>query len=648
MAPAVSVLLSIVGVASIASCDPSGPSRPAIFARRFPNAAFACYPGDLTEMEREEILRTMGALPPALLAPPDARFFTDQIVWTSDGLQGPSVRAAAASLTYSFPTDGIEWGLSQIYLTGLNRLNEKFVQLFGTFDVDKGHELVRQGLASWRRYAAVSYQEVSDNNSPEDQVIFRSPFRGDIRIGGTQSGTPNFLAYNAFPSPALVGVGGADMCINTSYFVPQTLSSPTNNFRILRNVVAHEHGHGLGFIHSIPCDNTKLMEPFLSTAFDMVQPDEIRGVQRNYGDRFAGNNSPATAKDFGNLVSPVKHSVIERSLSVNGADGFNGTNEDWFRFSLDGAAVQTLIITVDPVGGTSTQGQQVSGCTGVTANVTATQAGDLAVELRSADGSSVIQVASSGGPGASEMIQIVAPVFGTYTVRVYDVGPNSPANQIVQLYDLTIRIDDSKASPRAIAGLNKIIGAYSNCYFFGNINSYATEPGAGLSNFEWDLDGDGVFGSSLRADTRIAYVSNGDYPVTLRVTDTNGLTDTDTIHVLVFAAATIVNGIAPNQGRRGASVPVTISGGNLRRLQAANVTVMGSGVTVTGNAVSNGLGTSVSGLSFVVAANAPLGPRDVYIANQDGAYLAHGAFTVIPRFQLNFDSRALNPPADGQ
>src|SRR5262245_32724578 len=46
----------------------------------FPYRALACYPDDLTDAERAEIIRATGALPPALLAPPNARFYADQIV----------------------------------------------------------------------------------------------------------------------------------------------------------------------------------------------------------------------------------------------------------------------------------------------------------------------------------------------------------------------------------------------------------------------------------------------------------------------------------------------------------------------------------------------------------------------------------------
>ncbi|MEK6642372.1 MAG: PKD domain-containing protein [Planctomycetota bacterium] len=591
----------------------------------------ACYPDDLTDDERAEIIRVFGARPPAMNRLAGERFFTDVVVWTGDGVQGPSRQAAPAKLTYSFPTDGIVWGLEEVAPINLNRLNEKLYGLFGVFNLDRGREYIRQGLASWRRVSALTYQEVQDNNSPMDEELPRLPTRGDIRIGGIQAGIPNFIAYNAFPSSSFVGVQGADMCINTSYFNATTLSDPATDYRKLRNVIAHEHGHGLGFIHTVPCNSTKLMEPFLTALLDMVQLDEMRGVQRNYGDRYAGNHSPAAAHDFGDLTEPVKRSVVERFLSVNGADGVNNTNEDWFRFHLSSYDVLTLQIIVTPRGGSALQGQQETACVGSGTTVDANRAGDLAVELRNGDGSQIIRTASSSPPGLSELISVSGLVPGTFMVRVYDGGPNPELNQILQLYDLTIRLDSAKAPPKAIAGIDKTIAAFSDCFFMGHLNSYATEPGVSIVRYDWDLNGDGANEQLDNPTPQQFFFSNGVHEVTLRVTDSNGLTATDTIRVTVFASVTTISSVTPVRAYRGQTVPVEITGTNFKHVTAAHVSVSGVGVNVVGEAVSDGLGTELTGLSFVVAPNAPVGARNVSVANQDGSATRLGAFTVDQR-----------------
>ncbi|MBL0927111.1 MAG: matrixin family metalloprotease, partial [Phycisphaerales bacterium] len=599
-----------------------------------------CFDPQSTPEQYAEIMRKYQALPPGLLAEPGERFFTDTTVWATDGgvVGGGSGRAQPARLTVSFPGDGVSWG--QPGSQGPNTLNAA-LSAAPFSALDRGREFFRQSLASWRRYSSVTYFEVRDDNSAMDTSTSRVASRGDIRIGSISQGGPGgVLAYNFFPN------GGGDMTMDTDDFTGSNFSNTNNNFRFLRNTVAHEHGHGLGYAHPTPCNNTKLMEPFLSTAFDMVQIDERRGVQRNYGDRYAGNNSAANARDFGNLTTPTPRSIIERDLSTNGVSGFNNSNQDWFRFTIDTA--QNVTISVVPTGGTYQNAQQTSGCNPTTGpNVVASQAGNLTLELRAADGTTILNTAA-GAAGATETItrttgsggQLPA---GTYFVRVIDVGPNDAANQIVQLYDMTLRIGNSTAVPYANAGINgKRIAANTNCYFMGDINSAAKESGASIANpggYAWDLDGDGTFEVVGQSQPNRQYTSSGVYNVTLRVTDSNGQTDTDTVTVTVFGGTTNISSVSPNTGGTGTIVPITINGANFKTVTAASqVTVSGTGVTVTGTPVSNALGTQLTGLSLNIGGGATLGGRSITVtpASVDGGqtpadapFTLSNAFTVV-------------------
>ncbi len=588
-----------------------------------------CFPSDPTP-EQLAYIQRVRALAPTQAPIDPSRFILDNFAWQAGGSPGIGGGALPVDLTYSFPKDTTTWGLEGISVPGPSELSQKLIALFGSGNLDLGREHIRQALATWRRAAGITYQEVADDNAPMDQLESRVGTRGDIRFGGRTLGINFFLAYNAFPSAQGGGIaGGGDMFINTSYFQAQWFNNPADNFRYFRNVVAHEHGHGLGLIHTVPCDATKLMEPFISVLFDAAQWDDIRAAQRNYGDRFAPNHSAATAKDLGELSPPTgPRSVREVLLSTNGSSGINSTNQDFFRFTL--AAARPLTITAQPVGGTYPQGSQIAECDGVGINtVDATNAGDLTMELRDSSGFTVLFTSAAGGPGVPESITTTLQP-GTYFVRVFDTGFNPPANQTVQLYNLTVRVAGALYPPRAIAGVHKRTFANAKCFFIGNVASWVNEPGATMGSWDWDLDGDGTF-ETTGAQVFRTYPSNGTIPVTLRVTDSNGLSATDTINVTVFNAAASITGVSPGTVPQGSSTPVVITGTNLKGVTSASqFTASGSGVTFTGTPVVNPLGTQVTGLSVWVGPWASTTARTISVTNSDGLGTTSGNATSAP------------------
>ena len=588
-----------------------------------------CFVSDPTPEQLAQILSRFGARPPGEFLGMQNRFWTASNAWNANG--GGLVaagRASPAALTYSFIPDGTAWFDCNGGANQPSNLTAKFTTLFGAGSEDRGRELWRQAIAGWRRYSALTYSEVSDDGSGWTSSTAFPTGRGVVRIGGiseTPSGGTSLgiLACNNFPS------SGADQSINTDYFTASAFNSSASNYRYFHNVVGHEHGHGLGAGHPVPCDHTKLMEPFINTNFDLLQIDDIRFAQRNYGDRFAGNNSAATATDFGDLTSPSVRSVIEPSLSTNGVSGVNGTSTDWFKFTL--SSPQDVTITVNPTGGSYQAGTQSSGCTASQNPIpvdNAAAAGNVDLFLYDSSGTNLLN-SSNNSAGIAEVVDRTAagPIgqlpAGTYYVRVADVGPDDSVSQILQLYDLTIRVGTSKAPPKAIAGVNKRCAAGARCWFYGNINSYATEPGASIVTYQWDFDGDGTFDTSV-ANNSFVYVSNGVYNVKLQVIDNSlgaglGLSATDTIQVTIFNATGLVSAVSPPQANVGTTVPITIVGQNFKGVTSlSQIALSGTGVTLTGNPVSNLLGTQITGLSATVAPDAPLGARNVTITNCDG------------------------------
>ncbi len=602
-------------------------------ASRFGRAAEPqhCYPDNLPPAERERIITETELLAPVLWGlDPNQRFFPAGTVWTGDGAQGPSRQAIPVRFTYSFPPDGTLWGLAPRPVVP-NDLNSALAFVFGGTNPDLGREYMRQALAGWRRTANMSYTEVADDGSQHDFDVARRSTRGDIRIGAGFPWPDSYLAYNFFPD------GGSDMFFNSRYWEGNFFARPDNSYRYLRNTTAHEHGHGIGCFHVTPCTETALMEPFISVAYEQQQIDDIRNSHTNYGDRYAGNTSPASAKDFGNLTSPSVRSVFERTLSTNGAGGPGGTGEDWFRFTT--SSTQDITITVTPTGGTYVNGSQSSSCSGPQATVNASAAGNLAVELRDSAGAVTILSASSAPAGIAEVINAPGRPAGTYTLRVVDNGPNDPVNQILQTYDLTVRVGASFAPPTAIAGLNKRIGTGTACYFMGDINSFANDSGASITQYDWDLDGDGTFETIDDPRPSTDYNTPGTRAVTLRVTDSNGMTDTDTINVEVFDESFSVNAISPYPWRQaqGTTVPITIFGKGLSAITSVDqITLSGSGITLIGVPNVSADGATLTGLSAIVDANAPKGARVVTVTPPGDGPAGTAAFYLYPLEPGNF------------
>ncbi|MCX7924263.1 MAG: matrixin family metalloprotease, partial [Fimbriimonadales bacterium] len=221
------------------------------------------------------------------------------------------------------------------------------------------------------------------------------------------------LAFNYFPNTG-------DMVLDSS----ESWQSSGATYRFLRNTVMHEHGHGLGFGHVIPTNQTKLMEPYLNTNFDGPQDDDIRGVHRFYGDPYELNNTAAQATLI-DMTSPNNPSLEFASLART-------ADVDWYRLQIP--AFRRLTVTITPIGSTYQVGPD--GGTPTTINTLAIQ--NLDVELRDSAGTTVLATANSNGVGVAEQIvnYIPPPAGGTFTVRVFS---GSGSTNDVQRYRITVQ-----------------------------------------------------------------------------------------------------------------------------------------------------------------------------------------------------------------
>ena len=253
--------------------------------------------------------------------------------WTLTMFGNTGSIGTPARYGYSFVPDGTFVPNSGLGF-GPSELQGKLTTQFGSSVIWR--QKFRQMFDSWESISGSRYEEVSDDGAPLHFFPGQIGQRGDLRISGIVMTEPGVLAYNFFPN-------GGDMVMNTDHNWGVT----SNDYRFFRNVVAHEHGHGMGLAHVMPTNETKLMEPFLSTLFDGPQVDDLQGCQFLYGDILEDNDDVGHATNVGMVSSgqAVELIAIERPA-----------DRDWFLVEIPEGF--NLTVRAEPVGSVYFVGSQ--------------------------------------------------------------------------------------------------------------------------------------------------------------------------------------------------------------------------------------------------------------------------------------------------
>lgn len=338
--------------------------------------------------------------------------------WSRTALSGTGLTQGTPTIiTYSFVPDGTVVP----DLIGVSGNSNLFAWLNGIYGSPSNWQpLFAQVFDRWSQLIGTSY--VFEPNDDGVQLNRTNSLgwgiagvRGDVRIAAIPiDGNGGTLAYNNFPNDGDMVFDSADNFYN---------NTQSNSLRF-RNVTAHEHGHGLGMLHVCPANQTKLMEPFVSTAYNGPQLDDILNGHRHYGDPLEPlTDSPDTAPSLGTFG--VGGVFTQTNVSIDGVN-----DQDFFRITVT-APVQ-LQTTVAPDAGTYVQGPQTSACnTGTSTNYNAIR--DLRLDLYAfSNPFAPLATADSTGIGGSETLihNITAP--GDYLIRVSASGPDN-----VQRYALT-------------------------------------------------------------------------------------------------------------------------------------------------------------------------------------------------------------------
>lgn len=288
-------------------------------------------------------------------------------------------------------------------------------------------------FARWSEVSGLRYVRVTNGTDPwDDNAAWGQPgadgLRGDVRIGMKPiDGPSGVLAYNGYPQ-------NGDMVLDAG----ESWGQSNGGYRFLFNVLAHEHGHGMGLAHVCPIQGTKLMEPFYDDGYYGPQQDDIRASQRLYGDNREPDNSIATASNVGafNQSSDITlGNIVNANNATSLSIDANG-EEDFFKITLSSAA--RLTATVTPVGTTYGSGPQTGNCDSGTSTNALNQA-DLAIDIVNSSGATIAS-ASANPSSQAEVVAADLVSAGTYYVRVHET--NNPSQS--QLYRL--RLQGSSAS----------------------------------------------------------------------------------------------------------------------------------------------------------------------------------------------------------
>ena len=405
--------------------------------------------------------------------------------------------------------------------------------------------------------------------------------RPDIRIVGHMIPAP-VIGCNFFPNHG-------DMALETSrgFF-----TNTANNSVRLRNSIGHELGHGIGLNHVIPVNQTKLMEPTISAAFDGPQEDDILAVNRGYGDRNesgTGNDTTATATSLGNLVPNASLGTTQVSID-------DDSDTDVFAFTLTGSA--DVSIDVDPTGTIYQSGPQ----NGTPTTFNAEAQNDLAFEVLADDGVTILASVSATGLGQTESLLNLNLAAGDYFLRV------TGTENSVQMYDISMSavaatpplpmLDNLSDTLDGGSGNDTLIASLGDDFVFGGTGQDSLFGGSGNDSIEGGDGNDTIDGGS--GDDTIAGQGGDDVISTGSDIDTvlwNGLGNgTDTILESDGAQTLIVQG---DSGVNSFNVDSNL--GRLRVSEgAASITASRSTTTVN---VNGGSGDDIITITSIADVN---------------------------------------------
>ncbi|HPF40497.1 MAG TPA: choice-of-anchor D domain-containing protein [Phycisphaerae bacterium] len=470
----------------------------------------------LVEPVEPEIAAAIHAIDPGALA----RFQLQGSRWISTRSQLLVGEGQPFTITYSFVPDGTTIPASFWDIDPSARPCNLFATMDAQFPggMDAFRQKVREAFDAWEVVTNITYIEVDDDGAAFTVANIGAPpsilgvGRGDVRIAmreidnggvdtdGNGSIDRNVLAYNSYPG------NGGDMVLDAGNMA--TFADATNGFRRLKNTLTHEHGHGLGFQHVMPTNNTKLMEPFLNTNFDGPQEDDIRAALTLYGDPYEANGNATDATPIGSVALTGTSSIFVEDAAIE-RDGAN----DFYKFSA--SAGSRVVVELTPVGTTYQHGAQP---TAGNPNPPLSLINALAarnLRLRVLRNGSAIATADFAPAGGVETADVTIPADGLYYIWVDSTSDSAEP----QRYELSI-VRESNGGPeiRVAAQTGSAVNIESGVNF--NFGSAALDADR---HYFFTIDNDGVTDLLLTGAPTIEIGGQNpqDFVVNLQPSDTS-------------------------------------------------------------------------------------------------------------------------------
>jgi hypothetical protein len=312
--------------------------------------------------------------------------------------------------------------------------------IYGVTTNDNNYEdeiwfpLIESTFERWSELSGITYvYEPNDDGVPLAYNNGQIGVRGDVRIGGHYiDGNSGVLAYNFFPN-------NGDMVIDTG---DNFYSNTGSNSLRLRNVLAHEEGHGFGLSHVESGNGAFLMEPYINTSFDGPQFDDILGAHRGYGDYYEGSNNNqgndiyinatylGSINGGGTITIGADASDTSTLVSVSQTDFVSIDDDsdlDWYSFTI--AESVTIDVLLTPRGPTYNEGPQGGSQTSFNTKAQS----DLSLAVFDTNGITLLDLANNSGIGFEESIfDLELNEVGEYYVRI------TGANDAAQMYQLDL------------------------------------------------------------------------------------------------------------------------------------------------------------------------------------------------------------------